>query len=52
MVLNQGDEISRQCRWVQRTRLGALLREVQEAERRRLGPLHDGARFTGTAAIF
>jgi hypothetical protein len=42
----------RQCLWVQRTRLGALLREVQEADRQRLGPLYDGARFTGTAAIF
>ncbi len=42
----------RQCLWVQRTRLGALLREVQEADRQRLGPLHDGARFTAAAAIF
>jgi hypothetical protein len=42
----------RQCRWTQKTRLGALLRQVQEADRQRLGPLHDGTRFTGTAAIF
>jgi hypothetical protein len=42
----------RQCLWIQRTRLGALLRAVQEADRQRLGPLRDGTRFTGTAAIF
>ena len=43
---------AQQCMWIQRTRLGVMLREMQQADRQRLGPLDDARRFTAAAAIF
>lgn len=40
-----------QCRWVQRTKLGDLIRAVRDSDRERLGP-PDDARFSGLAAMF
>src|SRR6266511_3732022 len=41
-----------QCVWVQRSRLGEVIRAVRDTDRQRLGPLDDRERFSGFAAMF
>lgn len=52
-LMNEPETLNAQeCLWVQGSRLGNVIREIQEAERQRLGPLDDNDRFPGLAIIF